>query len=43
MADEIEYKLQDVPATSIASEDIDRTFRSSCIGKQSSQRVPSSA
>lgn len=36
MADEIEYKLEDVPATSIASEDIDKTFRSTCIGKHHS-------
>lgn len=35
MADEIEYKLEDVAATSIASEDIDTTFRSSCIGEPS--------
>lgn len=32
MADEIQYKLENVSATSIASEDIDKTFRSSCIG-----------
>ncbi|KAF3766111.1 Allantoicase [Cryphonectria parasitica EP155] len=31
MADEIEYKLQDVLSTAVASEDIDKTFRSSCI------------
>lgn len=32
MADEIEYKLEHVSATKVASEDIDTTFRSSCIG-----------
>lgn len=32
MADEIEYKLDDVPTTTVAPEDIDTTFRSSCIG-----------
>lgn len=32
MADEIEYQLAHVPATPVASEDIDTTFRSSCIG-----------
>lgn len=31
MADEIEYKLDDVPTTTVAPEDIDTTFRSSCI------------
>lgn len=34
MADEIEYKLEDVEATSVAPEDIDQTFRSSCIGME---------
>lgn len=33
MADEFEYTLEHVPATTVASEDIDKTFRSSCIGK----------
>lgn len=33
IADEIEYKLDEVPATRIASDDIDNTFRSSSIGK----------
>lgn len=28
-----EYKLEDVAATSVASDKIDETFRSSCIGK----------
>lgn len=32
MADEIEYKLEDVKATLVAPDDIDQTFRSSCIG-----------
>lgn len=32
MADEIEYKLDNVEATSVASGDIDQTFRSSSIG-----------
>lgn len=32
MADEIEYKLEDVKATLVAPDDIDSTFRSSCIG-----------
>lgn len=32
MADEFDYKLDNVPATLVASEDIDKTFRSSCIG-----------
>ncbi|KAK7746877.1 Allantoicase [Cytospora paraplurivora] len=31
MADEIEYKLEDVKATPVASSDIDQTFRSGCI------------
>lgn len=31
MADEIEYKLEDVKATLVAPDDIDQTFRSSCI------------
>lgn len=35
MADEIEYKLEHVSATKVASEDIDPTFRSSCIGPYS--------
>lgn len=30
--DEIEYKLEPVKATPVAPEDIDKTFRSSCIG-----------
>lgn len=33
MADEIEYKLEHVAATAVASDDIDSAFRSSCIGK----------
>lgn len=33
IADEIEYKLDEVPATRIASDVIDKTFRSSSIGK----------
>lgn len=32
MADEFGYVLDNVPATSVASEDIDKTFRSSDIG-----------
>ena len=32
MADEIQYKLDDVEATSVAPNDIDQTFRSSGIG-----------
>lgn len=31
--EDIEYQLEPVSATKVASEDIDRTFRSSCIGK----------
>ncbi|KAJ8120598.1 hypothetical protein ONZ43_g2731 [Nemania bipapillata] len=31
MMEDIEYKLEPVSATKVASEDIDRTFRSSCI------------
>jgi allantoicase len=31
IADEIEYKLDVVPATSVPSDEIDKTFRSSCI------------
>ncbi len=30
--DESEYKLEPVKATTVAAEDIDETFRSSCIG-----------
>lgn len=33
MAEEISYKLEDVPAKSIPSDEIDETFRSSSIGK----------
>lgn len=36
MADEIDYKLDNVPATAVASEDIDKTFRSTCIGEANS-------
>lgn len=43
MADEIEYKLDNVPATSIASKDIDKTFRSTCIGERNSPDVHSSS
>lgn len=32
MADEIEYKLEDISATRVASDDIDQTFRSNSIG-----------
>lgn len=32
MADEIQYKLDNVEATSVAPNDIDQTFRSSSIG-----------
>lgn len=34
MADEIEYKLDNVEATVVASDDIDQTFRSSSIGTE---------
>ena len=30
--DDIEYKLEPVKATKVATDDIDKTFRSSCIG-----------
>lgn len=33
MASEMEYELEDVPATSVESDKIDETFRSSCIGR----------
>lgn len=33
MAFETEYKTEDVAATSVPSDNIDTTFRSSCIGK----------
>lgn len=36
MADEIEYKLDHVAATPVAANDIDATFRSSCIGTNTS-------
>lgn len=36
MADEIEYKLDNVEATAVAPEDIDNTFRSSSIGTEHS-------
>lgn len=29
---ESEYKLEAIPATRVAAEDIDKTFRSNCIG-----------
>lgn len=32
MLEDIEYKLESVQATSVASEKIDETFRSTCIG-----------
>jgi hypothetical protein len=41
IADEIEYKLDAVKVTSVPSDDIDKTFRSSCIGE--SQRPQNSA
>lgn len=31
--DQFEYKLEDVKATRVAADDIDKTFRSSSIGK----------
>jgi allantoicase len=34
MIEDIEYKVEAVKATSVASEEIDKTFRSSCIGKR---------
>lgn len=34
MADEIEYKLDNVEATAVAPDDIDKTFRSSSIGTE---------
>lgn len=37
IADEIAYKLDDVETTSLGPDDIDKTFRSSCIGKESPQ------
>lgn len=30
--DSIEYKLENIPATAVASDEIDKTFRSSSIG-----------
>jgi len=33
---EVDYKLDAVKATRVASEDIDRTFRSGCIGRLTS-------
>lgn len=33
IADEIEYKLDTVKATPLGPDDIDPTFRSSCIGE----------
>jgi hypothetical protein len=33
MIEDIEYKLEPVKATAVAAADIDKTFRSSCIGK----------
>lgn len=33
MIEDIEYKLAPVKATSVATEDIDKTFRSSSIGE----------
>ena len=36
MAEEIEYKLEPVKATSVAADQIDATFRSSCIGELAS-------
>lgn len=33
IVDEIEYKLDSVKATSLGPDEIDTTFRSSCIGK----------
>lgn len=32
IADEIEYKLESVPATRLGADEIDKTFRSTCIG-----------
>lgn len=40
MANEFGYVLDNVPATSVASEDIDKTFRSSCIGSSLSLALP---
>lgn len=37
---ESEYKLESVKATRVASEDIDKTFRSSTIGTHSSPPSP---
>lgn len=34
MADEIQYKLDNVEATAVAPDDIDQTFRSSSIGTE---------
>ena len=33
IADEIEYKLDNVDVSTVRPEDIDKTFRSKCIGK----------
>jgi allantoicase len=33
IADEIEYKLDNVEVSTLRPEDIDKTFRSKCIGK----------
>jgi allantoicase len=33
VADEIEYKLDNVEVSTLRPEDIDKTFRSKCIGK----------
>lgn len=35
MADEVAYKLEDVPATPVASDQIDKEFRSTSIGTPS--------
>jgi len=37
--EDIGYQIEPVSATRVASEDIDRTFRSSCIGKTNPKSV----
>lgn len=37
ITDEIEYKLDNVKSTSLGPDEIDSTFRSSCIGESETQ------
>jgi hypothetical protein len=41
MAEDYGYKTDAVKATSVASEEIDQTFRSSCIGPLGANRIRS--